>query len=549
MASIDELRQSDQRSARNRGRFVVSGLVQRLSVLLLVLVSALGAVLLNELANRGQAKNAVPSFVQKELGAQRAAERLARKTGPKTTAKILSSGYEVSSPSGAVRLTQTGTAGKAWVRYANGTTRSTAFGNEAIVLGGDHADGEQYLTVHAHHGLHTWKWRLATGSLRPVLRPDGSVLVSPAHVVGGFRILPLEIFDTGGKNVTPAGAGWGLERKGGTFNLTLSLDDSELPVPYVIDPATETFRAAASANTGANATTLTITKPAALALNDVMIAAITARGGTNTFVCAPAGWTSIRADNSTTVLHQEVFWKAATAADVAAANFVFTFGTSATCATTRSEERRRYRCLLRHQRRCADRRKQRPGQCLEHDGHRSGRHERDRRQLPRRRVRVRQRRGQLLDERRPRRALGRSVDGSHRSEPRGLRARDGRHRRHGIHREQDRHGDHRRGQRRAAADARARQRRAGEHDLGRLVGAGGKRVRERNERLLQRRGGGQPPAPGHGDGDGLGRDERPVPCARRHDDRVGAHHADGGRGAVRHDEQLRLERRHVERAH
>src|SRR5882672_2697770 len=336
MASIDELRQSDQRSARNRGRFVVSGLLQRLSVLLLVLVSALGAVLLNELANRGQAKNAVPSFVQKELGAQRAAERLARKTGPKTTAKILSSGYEVSSPSGAVRLTQTGTAGKAWVRYANGTTRSTAFGNEAIVLGGDHADGEQYLTVHAHHGLHTWKWRLATGSLRPVLRPDGSVLVSPAHVVGGFRILPLEIFDTGGKNVTPAGAGWGLERKGKTLNLTLSLDDSELPVPYVIDPATEAFRAAASANTGANATTLTIAKPAALALNDVMIAAITARGGTNTFVCAPAGWTSIRADNSTTVLHQEVFWKAATAADVAAANFVFTFGTSATCATTTS---------------------------------------------------------------------------------------------------------------------------------------------------------------------------------------------------------------------
>ncbi|MDX6477203.1 MAG: hypothetical protein QOH95_2714, partial [Gaiellaceae bacterium] len=290
MASNQKLRRTTRRPVSDHGRLVVLGL--------LLVFCVLGAALVSELANRGQDKNAVPSFVKQELGARLPSAGLARSTGPNTTTKILSSGYEVRSSSGAVRVTQTHAPGNGWVRYVNGTTRPTPFGNESIVLGGDHADGEQYLTVREHRGVHTWKWRLATGSLRPTLRPDGSVLISPAHVVGGFRILPLAIFDTGGKNVSPAGAGWGLERKRGTLNLTLCLDDSRLPVPYVIDPATETFRAAASANTGANATTLAIAKPAALAVNDMMIAAITARGGTNTFVCAPAGWASIRADNS-----------------------------------------------------------------------------------------------------------------------------------------------------------------------------------------------------------------------------------------------------------
>jgi hypothetical protein len=41
-------------------------------------------------------------------------------------------------------VTQTGGPAKTWARFANGTTRSTSYGNGAIVLGGKRADGEQY---------------------------------------------------------------------------------------------------------------------------------------------------------------------------------------------------------------------------------------------------------------------------------------------------------------------------------------------------------------------------------------------------------------------
>ena len=283
---------------------------------------------------------AVPQFVKTELGARRPSAHLTRTTAPGTTTKIVSSGYEVANSTGTVRVTQAGDTSTKWVRYANGTTRPTSYGNETIVLGGKQADGEQYVTVGKHAGVHTWKWQLSTGSLQPTLRADGSVLVSPAHVVGGFRILPLAIFDTHCKNVTPRGAAWGLEHKNGSWQLTLNLDDSRLPVPYVIDPAVETFRSVNSANTAGGATTVLITKPAGLVQNDLMVAAISVRGGSNTFVCAPVAtgaWTSFLATNSTTNLHQELFWKVASAADVAAANYTFTFGTVAGCGTTSSQ--------------------------------------------------------------------------------------------------------------------------------------------------------------------------------------------------------------------
>src|SRR5436305_1882858 len=155
MASNQELRQIE-RPVQTHGRFGVLGLFPRVAVLLFVAFTALGVVLLSELASRDEAADVVPAFVGKQLGAARPTAGLAR-------------------------------------------------------------------------------------------------------------------------------AAWGLAREHGTWDLTLSLDDSALPVPYVIDPAVETFRQVASANTGANASTLTVTKPVGLAVDDVMVAAITARGGTNTF--------------------------------------------------------------------------------------------------------------------------------------------------------------------------------------------------------------------------------------------------------------------------
>ena len=78
-----------------------------------------------------------------------------------------------------------------------------------------------------------------------------------------------------------------------------------------------------------------ITKPAGLAIDDELIAQVTVRGGTGTFICAP-GWASVDRRNATTTLAQEIFRKTAVAADVSATNFTFTFGTSAGCGTTSS---------------------------------------------------------------------------------------------------------------------------------------------------------------------------------------------------------------------
>ncbi|HTZ05343.1 MAG TPA: hypothetical protein VMB53_06270, partial [Gaiellaceae bacterium] len=286
-------------------------------------------------------RTAVPSFVQRALGPRTPGARLKTNVAPGTTARILPSGFEVSSAAGRVRLTQTQRGAKGWRRFENGTSRARPFGHEAIVLGGAVDGGEQYLVVDRHLGTRTWRWRLDTGKLTPTLRPDGSVLVSPPHVVAGFRIAPLAIYDAHGRNVTPAGLGWGLERRRGSWWLTLGVDDATLPLPYVVDPSTASFRSAQSANSGGGATTITITKPAGLALNDLMIATIAVRGGTNVAICPPTvtgTWTSFISNNSTTVLHQETFWKVATASDVSATNYVFTFGTTAGCATTSSQK-------------------------------------------------------------------------------------------------------------------------------------------------------------------------------------------------------------------
>jgi hypothetical protein len=229
-------------------------------------------------------------------------------------AVIDSSGFKVSSSTGTVRLTANDGASGHWSRFANGTARTTAYGNDAIVLGGKKNGSEQYVTVNRHTGVHTWTWKLDTGSLQPTLRPDGSVLVSPAHVVGGFSILPVAILDARGKNVTPHSLHWGLQRAHGSWSLTLTLDDARLPVPYVIDPALVMifYRSNNVGNSGAGATTMVINKPAGLAVGDLMIAGITmGMGGTIRYICAPSAtgtWTSfISTTDGTTNLHQEVF--------------------------------------------------------------------------------------------------------------------------------------------------------------------------------------------------------------------------------------------------
>nr|MDQ3822747.1 Ig-like domain repeat protein [Actinomycetota bacterium] len=69
--------------------------------------------------------------------------------------------------------------------------------------------------------------------------------------------------------------------------------------------------------------------PAGVAANDVVVAQVTARGGTLATIAAPGGWTSIRRDDSGTALAQQVFYRVAQANESGPYSFTITPGDKA----------------------------------------------------------------------------------------------------------------------------------------------------------------------------------------------------------------------------
>jgi hypothetical protein len=110
--------------------------------------------------------------------------------------------------------------------------------------------------VTSRQGEKTWTWKLAT-TLEPRLAKDGGVdfvVDSGWHAahhhfhgpkLAQYRIAPVAIFDAQGKDITPLGSRWSLAQRGSSWWLELEVDDSSLPLPYVIDPAI-TFRGSAA---------------------------------------------------------------------------------------------------------------------------------------------------------------------------------------------------------------------------------------------------------------------------------------------------------------
>ena len=111
-------------------------------------------------------------------------------------------------------------------------SRPTAYGRETIVV--DSTGTEQFLTVERRQGKHDWQWRLDTDA-HPRLQPDGSII----YGAGLARTPPVAILDAGGKDVTPDGLRWSLREQDGSWRLGLQLDDSKLPLPYLVDPAVD----------------------------------------------------------------------------------------------------------------------------------------------------------------------------------------------------------------------------------------------------------------------------------------------------------------------
>ncbi len=271
-------------------------------------------------------------FLQQALGTRGDAS-LARRVAAGTVVELAPGGYRVRSGAAAVGLHAEHVGEAKLERFERGVSRRTEFGWEAVTVSPNRT--EQFLTVARRQGPKTWRWQLSTLDLVPRVGADGAVaFIRDGRLLSELWIAPPRVLDANRNEITPAGVHWAVEQGREGWSLALDLDDSALPLPYVIDPAIVARTPASSANTGGGASTITITKPTGLVAGDLMLAQITTRNGSNVAICPPTAtgtWTSVNRTNSTTTLGQEVFRLSATAADVAAASYAFQIRTG-TCA-------------------------------------------------------------------------------------------------------------------------------------------------------------------------------------------------------------------------
>src|SRR5919198_6204539 len=220
---------------RPRGRSAKAGSTagRRFRSLILLAVSA--ALLLtaflavSELATlRGAKAHDASAYLTRELGSPLSSASLVRKPARLHPAlggklEIRAGGLKVTSGRQHLSLRFAGDA--KWRQYSNGVARRTAFGRETIAFGDNRV--EQSLLVDRHVGTRTWRWQLSS-NVDARVAADGSVRFGSSPL----RILPVAILDGRGNDVTPKGARWSLRNHA----LVLTLDDADLPTPYVIDP-------------------------------------------------------------------------------------------------------------------------------------------------------------------------------------------------------------------------------------------------------------------------------------------------------------------------
>ena len=249
------------RNLRLRTRPATAGVRRafpRILVAVLPLLLAGAALAVSELATHSPVERTVtPHFLTNALGKPQSAAPLVRKPAPWLKVKLGSgNGYTVVHRGGGKLALTTDGAGQAgWSKFAHGVSRKTPFGHETITIIGDTT--EQFLTVARRQGTHTWEWNLGT-NLKPNLRLDGGIdFFSAGRAKPDLRILPPSILSAAGMVVTPSGTTWKLKQGKSGWRLQLDLNDSKLPVPYVIDPAVITFDATSSLGSTATVSSLT----------------------------------------------------------------------------------------------------------------------------------------------------------------------------------------------------------------------------------------------------------------------------------------------------
>src|SRR4051794_19573291 len=268
-----------------------------------------------------QPASVAPRPLAAALGARQPDAQLTRRPAEGVTVRLGRRGVSVSRPEGRVSLAATARGSKAWTTFENGVERPTAFGRETVVVTPKKA--EQFLTVERRQGTRTWSWRLGAGRKIPRVGDDGAVAFLADHELSAMHVEPVEILDGSGRQVTPDGLRWSVRQDGRGWLLQLRLDDTKLPLPYVIDPAV-TYRTAQVSNNGAaGAASITMTMPFGVVNNDLLFMHIAARGGTNMTIATPAGWNLLQNTNATTVTRLATFYRIASSEP---ASYSVTFG-------------------------------------------------------------------------------------------------------------------------------------------------------------------------------------------------------------------------------
>ncbi|MGE5690197.1 MAG: OmpL47-type beta-barrel domain-containing protein [Pseudomonadota bacterium] len=301
MASNDDVR-TDERTVTPVRLAVLFGLA---GIALAIVASA--TVVLAQLAGWGSTERvATPGFLTTALGAPQADASLVREPVRGVRVAVADDAFRFDRDGVSAGLSRAEGGAGSWTRFERGTVRATAFGHEAIVLRGERGI-EQFLTVERRQGRRTWRWRLTGSTLEPRSRLDGSIELVAGTRSSGLQVDPVAILDARGGDVTPAGLRWTTTRRDGAWWLELELDDRNLPLPYVIDPAIT----ANGSNTAVASSPLTVARPGAV--GDLLIAQILIRG-TGT-ITPPAGWTLLQNTVQGTSIRQAVYWKLATGSE------------------------------------------------------------------------------------------------------------------------------------------------------------------------------------------------------------------------------------------
>src|SRR5919197_2436770 len=311
MASIPKLRPSARPADAGYFRIRTLGTLAFATLLLAA------GLFLSELATPqgGHAVHTTPEFLTRELGKRDASASLVRAPSAGVGVAIHAGGYTLATPAGVVDLSSLVPAARPWTTYRNGASRRTSVGSETVVVTRDRA--EQFETVVRRQGVKTWRWKLATEYTPSITRGYVGFVDAGKELVP-IQIEPVQILDGHGKRVTPSGLACGLERRDGSWWLTLRLDDTKLPLPYSIDPAS-TYNTSATSTTWTGTGTATLTIPAAVQVNDLLVVQQTSDLNSTTYPTGPTDnnsgtWNSLTAVARTGVSQVDA-WRFAIAGD------------------------------------------------------------------------------------------------------------------------------------------------------------------------------------------------------------------------------------------